>query len=156
MAGSSEIDLLKELVRATCHSTDRYAMASRACTDGYRKMVIEQLCEDRRMLLVDLIRCLLLRGVPVPEVRRSVTDEALCALPVVDTEVVWIDVEIAERKLHHVLRQALGDAMLTDSVRELLSLHYLRIRLHHDELDGLGGRRALADLADPDLPAGHA
>lgn len=156
MAGSPEIAVLNDLVRATCHSTDRYAMASRACPDGFRRLVIEQLCEDRRLLLVDLIRCLLLRGVPVPEVRRSVTDQALCALPVVDTEVVWIDVEIAERKLHRMLREALEDVSLSEPVRELLSFHYLRIGLHHDEFEDLGHRRHLADGAEPELPAGHA
>ncbi len=162
MAISSEISLLKELVRATCQSTDRCAMASRACPDGYRRVVVEQLCEDRRLLLVDLIRCLLLRGVPVPEVRRSVTDEAMSALPVVDIDVVWIDVEIAERKLHRVLRKALEDAALSEPVRELLSLHYLRIGLHHDELVGLAGRRgkdSAVDALEIDIlsaPAAHA
>lgn len=155
VAGSSEIGLLKELVRATCHSTDRYAMASRACADGYRKMLVEQFCEDRRLLLVDLMRCLLLRGVPVPEVRRSVTDEALFALPVVDAEGVWIDVELAERRLHAVLRQALEHVNLSEPVRELLSVHYLRFRLHHDELESLG-RPAFSDLNDADLPAHQA
>jgi hypothetical protein len=151
-----EITILNDLVRATCHSTDRCATAVRACEDGYRKMVIEQLCEDRRLLLVDLIRCLLLRGVPVSEVRKSITLAPVAAIPVVDVDVIWIDVEIAEKKLHGALRSALEDPMLSESVRELLSLHYLRIRLHHDELDGLAAHRSLVEpLAVPRRSAHH-
>lgn len=155
MAGSSEIGVLKDLVRAACHSTDRYAMARRACADGYRKLAIEQLCEDRRLLLVDLIRCLLLRGVPVPEVRRSVVDEAMSALPIVDAALVWIDVEIADRRLHAMLQAGLDDPTLSEPVRELLSLHYLRLRLHRDEVEDVG-RRDTFDGTEADLPAGHA
>lgn len=139
---NQEIAILNDLVRATCHSTDRCTAAARACEDGYRKMVIEQLCEDRRLLLVDLIRCLLLRGVPVPEVRKSIKLAPCAAIPVIDVDVLWIDVEIAEKRLHQALRAALEDPQLSEPVRELLSLHWLRIRLHHDELDGLAAQRA--------------
>jgi hypothetical protein len=140
-----EIAILNDLVRATCHSADRCAASGRACVDGYRKVVIEQLCEDRRLLLIDLIRCLLLRGVPVPEVRKLITLVPMALPTVADLDVIWIDVEIAERKLHRSLRSALVNPHLSDSVRELLSLHYLRFRLHHDELDGLAGQRPLVD-----------
>lgn len=139
---NQEIAILNDLVRATCQSTDRCAVAVRACEDGYRKMVIEQLCEDRRLLLVDLIRCLLLRGVPVPKVRKAVVLAPPATIPAVDVDVIWIDIEIAEKRLHQALRTALRDPRLSESVRELLSLHYLRIRLHHDELDGLAAHRA--------------
>jgi hypothetical protein len=154
---NQEIAILNDLVRATCHSADRCAAAARACDDSYRKMVVDQLCEDRRLLLVDLIRCLLLRGVPVPEVRKSITLAPPALIPVVDLDVIWIDVEIAEKKLHQALRQALRNPLLTDPVRELLSLHYLRIKLHHDELDGLADRRQLV-APPPEWPsrAGHA
>jgi hypothetical protein len=141
----AEIAILNDLVRATCHSADRCAASGRACGDGYRKVVVEQLCEDRRLLLVDLIRCLLLRGVTVPKVRKVITLVPVAVHAVVDLDVIWIDVEIAERKLHRALRNALMDPRLSDSVRELLSLHYLRFRLHHDELDGLVGERPLVD-----------
>jgi hypothetical protein len=146
---SQEIAILNDLVRATCHSTDRCAAAARACEDGYRKMVIEQLCEDRRLLLVDLIRCLLLRGVPVPEVRKAITAAPSAAIPVIDVDVIWIDVEIAEKRLHQALRGALEDPKLSDSVRELLSLHWLRIRLHHDALDGLAAQRSSLEEKTP-------
>jgi hypothetical protein len=142
---NDEVAVLNELVRAICHSADRCAAASRACEDGYRKMVIDQLCEDRRLLLVDLVRCLLLRGVPVPEVRRAITLVPAAAMPLADLDVIWIDVEMAEKKLHDALRRALEDPRLSDSVRELLSFHYLRAKLHHDELAGLADDRPLLD-----------
>lgn len=152
MTQRSEIAILKDLAHATCHSADRCATAARASAESYRKVVVEQLCEDRRLLLIDLIRCLLLRGVPVPDVQRTITDLPGVAVPTVsDVDVIWIDVEIAERKLHKVLRRALEDPALSDPVRELLSLHFLRIKLHHDEMDGLGGRDSLAANGAPAL-----
>jgi hypothetical protein len=136
-----EIAILHDLVRATCHSADRCAVAARAAGESYRKVVLDQLCEDRRLLLVDLIRCLLLRGVPVPDVRKAITlTPPSLMMTVTDIDVVWIDVEMAEMRLHHALRDALADWRLSESVRELLSLHYLRVKLHHDELDDLAGR----------------
>jgi hypothetical protein len=157
VSSSGEIAILNDLVRATCHSADRCGAASRTCGGSYRQMVIEQLCEDRRLLLVDLIRCLLLRGVPVPEVRRAITLVPTPTLTVADLDVIWIDVEIAERKLHRALRQALEDPLLSEPVRELLSLHYLRVRLHHDELDGLVDDRPLVvEPATPEHRAYHA
>jgi hypothetical protein len=145
----SEIAILEELTRATCQSADRCALASRACGEGHRRIVIEQLCEDRRLLLIDLIRCLLLRGMPVADVRRTITSLPCTGFAAADIDVIWIDVEIAERKLHRALRAALQDQAVSDSVRELLSLHYLRIKLHHDELDGLGEHSTLPDLVQP-------
>lgn len=141
MRKKQEITILNELVRATCHSADRCAAAARSCTDSYRRMVLDQLCEDRRLLLVDLIRCLLLRGVPVPEVRRAITATPKPLFTVVDLDIRWIDVELAELKLHRALRQVLSHPALSESVRELLSLHYLRVRLHHDELAGIRDQR---------------
>lgn len=156
MALQSEISILKELARATGHSADRCTLAARVCADVYRKVVIEQLLEDRRLLLIDLMRCLLLRGVPEAEVRHAVTQGAFTSLPTVDVDVAWIDVEIAERKLYLVLRAALEAPTLSDAVRELLSLHYLRFKLHHDALDGLRTRRQGLDGAEAMAPAGHA
>lgn len=148
MPRRSEIAILSELARATCYSADRCAAAARAASSGYRKMVVEQLCEDRRLLLVDLIRCLLLRGVAEDEVRRIITDVPSLPLPAaMDVDVVWIDVEIAERKLHRALRDALEDPALSEPVCEVLSLHYLRHKLHHDELAGLGERDGLTDAS---------
>jgi hypothetical protein len=146
----SEIAILEELTRATCQSADRCAVASRAGGESsHRRIVIEQLCEDRRLLLIDLIRCLLMRGVPVADVRRTITRLPCTAFAAADIDVIWIDVEIAERKLHRVLCAALQDPALSDAVRELLSLHYLRIKLHHDELDGLGERHTFPDAVQP-------
>lgn len=152
MGSRSEIAILNDLVQATGCSAARCAVAARAC-DGLRKLAVEQLCEDRRLLLIDLIRCLLLRGVPVPEVRRSITRGPTAPFAAADIDVIWIDVEIAERKLHLALRRALNDPALTDSVRELLSLHYLRIKLHHDELEGLSGRKPLVEQVGAHVPA---
>ena len=39
MASSDEISVLTELAHATCHSADRFAAATRACTDSYRGLV---------------------------------------------------------------------------------------------------------------------
>lgn len=141
MPRRSEIAILDELIRATCCSADRCAGAARSVGEGYRRMAIEQLCDDRRRLVIDLIRCQLLRGVPEDQVRRSITGQPAGPLhAVMDVDVVWIDVEIAERKLHMVLRRALEDPALSEPVREVLSLHYLRHKLHHDALEGLGSR----------------
>lgn len=156
MALRSEISILNELARATGHSTDRCMLAARVCGDVYRKVVVEQLLEDRRLLLIDLMRCLLLRGVPEVDVRQAVTEGAFTSLPTVDVEVAWIDVEIAERKLHLALRSALEDPTLSDAVRELLSLHYLRFKLHHDALDGFGTRRHRSDSGETTMAVGHA
>lgn len=134
MASSGEIRVLTELAHATCHSADRFAAAARACTDSYRGLVLEQCCDDRRRLVVDILRCLLLRGVPIPEARRAITLAPQAALMGVDLDVLWIDVEMAERKLHRAMSHALRDTALSEPVRDLLSVHYLRIKLHHDEL----------------------
>ena len=136
-----EIAVLNELVHATCQSADRFAAAGRICTDAYRKMVLDQLCEARRLLLIDLIRCLLLRGVPVPDVRKAVTAIPPSLTVCGDDAIVSADIGIAERKLHATLRRALSDPCLSEPVQELLSLHYLRFELHHDDL---------ADI--PDMP----
>lgn len=146
MPRRSEIAILDELTHVTCCSADRCAGAARAAGEGYRKVAIEQLAEDRRLLLVDLVRLQLLRGVPEDQVRRSITD--LPAAPqhaVMAGDVTWIDVEIAERNLHLSLLRALRDPALSEPVREALSLHYLRRKLHHDALEGLGGREELLD-----------
>lgn len=134
MASSGEISVLTELAHATCHSADRFAAATRACSDSYRGLVLEQCCDDRRRLVVDILRCLLLRGVPIAEARRAITLAPPAALTGVDVDVLWIDVEMAERKLHRAMSRALVDAALSDPVRDLLSVHYLRLKLHHDEL----------------------
>lgn len=156
MASRAEIAILNDLTLATCHSADRCAAAARASEDGYRKLAIDQLCEDRRLLLIDLIRCLLLRGVPVAQVRRTVTQSPSSTLAATDLDLFWIDVEIAERKLHLSLRRALKDPALSDPVRELLSLHYLRIKLHHDEFEGLAHRQPLVDAVEAQVRAYHA
>jgi hypothetical protein len=140
---SQEIVLLNDLIRATCYSADRCADAARVC-DGYRRMVLEQMCEDRRLLLIDLVRCLLLRGLPVPEVQESITAVPAHPATLAGVDVMWINVEFAERKLHLTLRGIIEDPAVTDPVKELLSVHYLRLKLHHDELDGVAASGPVA------------
>ena len=107
----SEIAILKELAHATCCSADHCAAAARAAGEGYRRMVIEQLCGDRRLLLVDLIRCLLLRGVPEDEVHRVITEGPATPLnAVMDVDVMWIEtmsaLEEVEAALEGIRRAA--------------------------------------------------
>lgn len=137
MGVADEISALKELVRVTCQSADHCAAAARACGDGYRAIVVDELCDDRRRLAVDLARCLLLRGVPVPEVRSELTCAPHAMLTGVGLQALWIDVEMAEKKLHETLRRVVASLVLSEPVRELLSLHFLRFKLHHDQLDRL-------------------
>jgi len=136
MASLCEITILNDVAHATCHSADRFAAAARACADSYRGLVLDQCCDDRRRLVVDILRCLLLRGVPVPIARRAITPTSTPPFTGVDLDVLWIDVEMAERKLHRALSRALRDPTLSEPVRDLLSVHYLRLKLHHDDLDG--------------------
>ena len=106
MASLCEITILNDLAHATCHSADRLAAAARACADSYRGLVLDQCCDDRRRLVVDILRCLLLRGVPVPIARLAITPTSRPPFTGVDLDVLWIDVEMAERKLHRALSRA--------------------------------------------------
>ncbi len=137
-----EITALKGLVRATCQSADTCAAAAQAAEGGdpYWAMLLEQLREDRRLLLVDLVRCLLLRGLPVPEVRAAMTEVLGPADPEDDPDLLRADLEIAERKLELALRRVLADALVSQATLELLSVHYLRLRLRLGELDSAAGR----------------
>ena len=137
MKVAEEISVLKHLVRATCQSADQCATASRACLHDARAPALDQLCEDRRRLAADLVRCLLLRGVPEPDVRMALTSGPHVTLTGIGLGALWIDVEIAEKKLHETLRQVLANTVLSEPVRELLSLHFLRFKLHHDQLGDL-------------------
>lgn len=119
-------------------------------------MVLDQMCTDRRLLLVDLIRCLLLRGMAVPEVKKAITAVPAQPVMVAGVDVVWIDVEIAERKLHLALRKALADVEISEAVQELLSIHYLRLRLHHDELDGIQEGSLPLEAAKSGMPTSNA
>lgn len=146
MARSGEIIVLNELAHATCHCADRFAAAARVCADSYRGLVLEQGCDDRRRLLVDILRCMLLRGVPVPEARHAITPPPPAVLTGVDLDVLWIDVEFAERKLHRAMAKAIKNPELSEPVRELLSVHYLRFKLHHDELGEIADRHVAPTL----------
>jgi hypothetical protein len=130
-----EITVLKDLVRAACRSADTCAAAARAApaADPYRTVLLEQLREDRRLLLLDLVRCLLLRGLPVPEVRAAMTEVLGPADPESDPELLRADLEIAERRLELALRRALADASVSRATLELLGVHYLRLRLRLEE-----------------------
>jgi hypothetical protein len=105
--------------------------------DRNRATVVDQLCDDRRRLAVDLIHCLLLRGAPVPEVREALTHAPRAPLTGVGLGALWIDVEIAEKKLHETLQDVVANAELSEPVRDMLGLHFLRFKLHHDQLDRL-------------------
>ncbi len=132
-----EIKALKELVRATCHSADVCAAILQASREPCQAMSVEQLREDRRLILVDLVRCLLLRGVPVPEVRSVMTEMVGPVDPHAGEEVLRLDLAIAERKLELTLRRALAEAQVSEPTLELLSVHYLRLQLRLDELGEL-------------------
>ena len=135
-----EIATLKDLVRTTCHSADTSAAAIQATTDPYWAMLLEQIREDHRLLLVDLVRCLLLRGTPVPEVRAVMTEVVGPVDPEVGFDLLRFDLEIAERKLELALRRVLADALVSQSTLELLSLHYLRLQPRLKELEELSRR----------------
>jgi hypothetical protein len=141
-----EIGVLKGLVRATCQSADTCAAAAQAsaAADPYWTMLLEQLREDRRLLLVDLVRCLLLRGLPVPEVRAAMTEVLGPADPEGDPDLLRADLEIAERKLELALRRVLADVLVSQATLELLGPHYLRLRLRLEELEGADRRRGAA------------
>lgn len=138
-----EIRALKDVVRATCHSADICAAILQGSSDPYKAMLLEQLREDRRLILVDLIRCLLLRGVPVPEVRALMTEMVGPVDPDAGEEVLRLDLAIAERKLELALRRALDGAQVSEPTQELLSLHYLRRQLRASELPELSAPSAL-------------
>ena len=107
-------------------------------------MLLEQIREDHRLLLVDLVRCLLLRGTPVPEVRTVMTEVVGPVEPEVGFDLLRFDLEIAERKLELALRRVLADTLVSQSTLELLSLHYLRLQPRLQELDELSRRPAPA------------
>ena len=144
-----EIATLKDLVRTTCHSADTSAAAIQATTDPYWAMLLEQIREDHRLLLVDLVRCLLLRGLPVPEVRAVMTEIVGPVDPEVGFELLRFDLEIAERKLELALRRVLADTLVSQSTLELLSLHYLRLQPRLRELEELSRRPAPAPAGLP-------
>jgi hypothetical protein len=132
-----EIRALKDLVRATCHSADVCAAILQSPREPYQTLSIEQVREDRRLILVDLVRCLLLRGVPVPEVRSIMTEVLGPVDPTAEGEVLRLDLAIAERRLELALRNALADAQMSEATLELLSVHYLRLQLRLRESDEL-------------------
>ena len=135
-----EIAILKDLVRATCHSADISAAATRAATDPYWSMLLEQVREDHRLLLVDLVRCLLLRGQSEASVRGAMTEVLAPAAPDEDFGLLRLDLEIAERKLELTLRRVLADAGISQPTLELLSLHYLRLKLRLKDLETMAGQ----------------
>ena len=131
-----EIGILKDLVRATCQSADIGAAAiqAAAAADPRWLALLEQVRGDHRLLLVDLVRCLLLRGQPEASVRKAMTEVLAPAAPEEDFGLLRLDLEIAERKLELLLRRALADPLVSQATLELLSLHYLRLQLRLKEL----------------------
>jgi hypothetical protein len=139
-----EIAILKDLVRTTCHGADICAAALQAAADDpHWPTPLEQIREDRRLLLVDLVRCLLLRGLPEAEVRAAMTEVLGPADPEAGLDLLMIDLEIAGRKLDLSLRRVLADGLVSQPTLELLSLHYLRLQMRPKDT-GVGsgvGRR---------------
>ena len=140
-----EIAILKDLVRTTCHGADVCAAALQAAPAGDSPWLtqLEQVREDRRLLLVDLVRCLLLRGLPEAEVRAAMTEVLGPSDPEAGPELLGIDLEIAGRKLELSLRRVLAGALVSQPTLELLSLHYLRLQMRPRDAAGVagGGRR---------------
>lgn len=132
MPKQREIALLKQLLAATCRSADRLAAADREGGSAYERVALEQLADDCRALLLDLVRCLLLREVPVLEVRHAVT--SVHAAPHGDAGGVVAGINHAEGELRHALRQALSKPGISEPIQELLSIHYLRLELHHGDV----------------------
>jgi hypothetical protein len=150
-----EIAILKDLVRTTCHGADICAAALQAAPadDPHWPTPLEQIREDRRLLLVDLVRCLLLRGLPEAEVRAAMTEVVGPADPEAGLDLLRIDLEIAERKLDLSLRRVLADALVSQPTLELLSLHYLRLQMRPKSPGATGGtyrrHRQLPPIAAP-------
>ena len=138
-----EIAILKDLVRTTCHGADVCAAALQAAPAGDTPWLtqLEQVREDRRLLLVDLVRCLLLRGLPEAEVRAAMTEVLGPSDPEAGPELLGIDLEIAGRKLELSLRRVLAGAMVSQPTLELLSLHYLRLQMRPRDAGVVGGGR---------------
>lgn len=146
-----EIATLKDLVRTTCHGADICAAALQAAPAGDSHWLtrLEQAREDRRLLLVDLVRCLLLRGLPEAEVRAAMTEVLGPSDLEAGPDLLGIDLEIAERKLELSLRRVLADGVVSQPTLELLSLHYLRLQMRPRDHRGVaaaasaaaGGRR---------------
>ena len=138
-----EIAILKDLVRTTCHGADVCAAALQAAPAGDTPWLtqLEQVREDRRLLLVDLVRCLLLRGLPEAEVGAAMTEVLGPSDPEAGPELLGIDLEIAGRKLELSLRRVLAGALVSQPTLELLSLHYLRLQMRPRDAAGVARRR---------------
>jgi hypothetical protein len=153
-----EIAILKDLVRTTCHGADICAAALQAAPadDPHWPTLLEQVREDRRLLLVDLVRCLLLRGLPEAEVRAAMTEVVGPADPEADFDLLRLDLEIAERKLDLSLRRVLADALVSQPTLELLSLHYLRLQMRPKDLGpaAAGARRGHYQPVPAVVPGG--
>jgi hypothetical protein len=135
MRTANEIAVLKDLLRATEGSADIAAAMASQVTDPFLSVRLEQLREDRRLLLLDLVRCLLLRGLPEAEVRTAMTEVLRPVDPTANLESLRLDLALADRKLELALRRVLLEAKVSQSTLELLSLHYLRLQLHGELLE---------------------
>lgn len=142
-----EIGTLKDLVRATCQSADIGAAAIQASTDPQWSALLEQVRGDHRLLLVDLVRCLLLRGQPEASVRAAMTEVLAPAAADEDFGLLRLDLEIAERKLELTLRRVLADTGISQPTLELLSLHYLRLKLRLKDLEVMAGQEDGDEMA---------
>lgn len=142
-----EIAVLRDLVRAACRGADTCAAALQAGPGADWRSLLERLREDRRLLLVDLVRCLLLRGLPAPEVGAAMTEVLGPADPAAGPAALRADLGRAERGLELRLRRALADALVSRPTLEVLSLHYLRLRMRLRDLE-LADAASTADEGD--------
>ena len=77
--------------------------------------LIGQLGEDRRHLIVDLIHCLQMRGVPVLDVRRAMTEAQAGDGVQADFGHLRVDLALAEQSLELLMSRAVGDMILSDA-----------------------------------------
>ena len=147
-----EIAVLNGLVRAACRGADTCAAALQATPGPDWRVLLERLREDRRLLLVDLVRCLLLRGLPVPRVRAAMTEVLGPADPSTGFAALRADLELAERGLESQLRRVLADTLVSQPTLEVLSLHYLRLKMRLKEFESAGAAPDAGDDGAPTLP----
>jgi hypothetical protein len=151
MTPTREIDHLLDLLRLALRSARLGAVLRESEIDPYWRSVAEQMEDGDRELTIELTRCLLWRGAETGSLHgvmeKPARGQQLDAEP-------WLlrgDLEEAARDLHDRLRDVMQDPVTSQSIQELLGVHFLRLELRLADL------KAVADL--PDLsglpPAAH-
>lgn len=136
-AGSPEILALERLVRLAGAAVDAHARRIAAEPEPGARAELDGRLEARRRLFADLVRCLLLRGVPPARVT-GLLRETLAATeaprPPADPDDATGP---ADRRLLAAIEVAFARRRPSPAVAEMLGLHYLR-------LTGDRGRRSRA------------